>query len=190
MALAIQSWTCDEHSHSLISKREVNNLLLSNIIFWGIAFLALIASVVISIRKIWLPYSKFLVFFIVCYMFLNFMSLLNMPNWINHIEFGIVFLIFPILDGISTHIALTKYGGKEANPMMAWVIKKISIRFAMFIPFIIFLVFVILYWETTDSSVLYGLYIVYFAVIVNNLIVILRNKKKLDVARRNSINIS
>jgi fucose permease len=73
---------------------------------------------------------------------------------------------------------------------MAWIIKKISIRFAMFIPFLIFLVFIILYWETTESSVLYGLYIVYFAVILNNWIVILRNKKKLDVARRNSVDIS
>ena len=106
-------------------------MLLGNVIFWGVTSIVLILSIVISIRRIWLPYSKFLVFFIACYMFLNFMSLLNMPNWINHIGFGITFLIFPILDGISTNIALTKYGGKEANPIMAWIIKKISIRFAI-----------------------------------------------------------
>jgi hypothetical protein len=183
-------WTHDQCSGNSISPEGVKNLLLGNVIFWGVASIVLILSIVISIRRIWLPYSKFLVFFIACYVFLNLMSLLNMPNWINHIGFGIVFLIFPILDGISTNIALTKYGGKEANPIMAWVIKKISIRFAMFIPFITFLIFVILYWETTDSSVLYGLYIVYFAVILNNGIVILRNKKKLDVARKNSVDIS
>jgi hypothetical protein len=50
-------------------------------------------------------------------------QLFNMPNWINHIEFGIVFLVFPILDGITTNIALTKYGEREANTIMAWVIK-------------------------------------------------------------------
>jgi uncharacterized membrane protein len=162
----------------LISKREVNNLLWGNIIFWGIAFLALIASVVIAIRKIWLPYSKFLIFLIAFYMFLNFMALFNMPHWINRIGFGIAFLVLPILDGISTNIALKKYGGKEANPIMAWVIKKIGIRFAMFIPFIIFLIFVLVNWEKTESSVLYGLYIVYFTVLVNNGIVILQHKKE------------
>ena len=113
-----------------------------------------------------------------------------MPHLINRIGFGIAFLIFPILDGISTNIALTKYGGKEANPIMACVIKKISIKFAMLIPFIIFLIFVLFYWETTESSVLYGLYIEYFAVIVNNQIVIMRNKRKLEMAKKNSINIS
>ena len=66
------------------------------------------------------------------------MSLFNMPNWVNHIEFGIVFLFFPILDGITTNIALTKYGGREANPIMAWVVKKISNMVAMFIPCIAF----------------------------------------------------
>ena len=123
-------------------------------------------------------------------MFLNFMSLFNMPNWINHIEFGIVFLVFPILDGITTNIALTKYGGREANPIMAWVIKKISIRFAMFIPFIFFLIFVLFYWRSTESSVLYGLYVVYLTVIVNNVIVIQRNKRKLEMAKKNEIKIN
>ena len=123
-------------------------------------------------------------------MFLNFMSLFNMPNWINHIEFGIVFLVFPILDGITTNIALTKYGGREANPIMAWVIKKISIRFAMFIPFIFFLIFVLFYWRSTESGVLYGLYVVYLAVIVNNVIVIQRNKRKLEMAKKNEIKIN
>jgi hypothetical protein len=117
-------------------------------------------------------------------MFLNFLALFSMPNWIKNIGFGIAFLIFPILDGITTNIALTKYGGKEANPVMAWVIKKIGIRFAMFIPFVFFLIFVLIFWETADSSTLFGLVIGYFAVIVNNLIVILRRKKKLERARR------
>jgi MFS family permease len=63
------------------------------------------------------------------YMFLNFLALFNMPNWIKNIGFGIAFLISPILDGITTNIALTKYRGKEANPVTACVIKKIGIRF-------------------------------------------------------------
>jgi len=113
-----------------------------------------------------------------------------MPNWIKNIGFGIAFLIFPILDGITTNIALTKYGGKEANPIMAWVIKKIGIRFAMFIPFVFFLIFVLIFWKTADSSILFGLVIGYFAVIVNNLIVILRRKKKLDMARRSETGIT
>jgi len=98
--------------------------------------------------------------------------------------------LFPILDGVTTNIALTKYGGKEANPIMVWVIKKISIRFAMFIQFTFFLIFVLLFWETTDSSTLFGLTIGYFAVIVNNRIVIQRNEEKLDMARRCQTNIS
>jgi hypothetical protein len=110
-----------------------------------------------------------------------------MPNWIKSIRFGIAFLIFPILDGITTNIALTKYGGKEGNPVMAWVIKKIGIRFAMFIPFAFFLTFVLLFWETTDSSTLFGLMIGYFAVIVNNVIVIRHHKKKLEMARTTSL---
>ena len=100
------------------------------------------------------------------------------------------FLIFPILDGITTNIALTKYGGKEANPIMAWVIKKIGIRFAMFIPFTFFFIFVLLYWETTDSSTLFGLTFGYFAVIINNEMVIRGNKKKLERARSNETNSS
>ena len=119
---------------------------LVDIIFWVVAFLALIFSIVILVKRIWLPYSKFLVIFVAFYMFLNFLSLFSMPNWIKNIGFGIAFLIFPILDGITTNIALTKYGGKEANPIMAWVIKKIGIRFAMFIPFVFFLTFVLLFW--------------------------------------------
>ena len=73
---------------------------------------------------------------------------------------------------------------------MAWVIKKISIRVAMFIPFIVFLVFVLFYWRSTESSVLYGLYILYFAVIMNNVIVIQRNKRKLAMAKKNEIKIN
>ena len=73
---------------------------------------------------------------------------------------------------------------------MAWVIKKISIRFAMFIPFIIFLIFVLFYWRSTESSVLYGLYLVYFAVIVNNVIVIQRNKRKLAMVKKDEIKIN
>ena len=159
-------------------------MILVNIIFWVVAFLALIISIVIFVKKIWLPYSKFLVLLIAFYIFLNFLSLFSLPDWINNIGFGFAFLIFPILDGITTNIALTKYGGKEANPVMAWVIKKIGIRFAMFIPFVFFLIFVLIFWETADSSTLFGLVIGYFAVIVNNLIVILRRKKKLERARR------
>jgi uncharacterized membrane protein len=159
-------------------------LSLGDIIFWVVAFLALIFSIVILIKKIWLPYSKYLVLVIAFYMFLNFLALFSMPNWIKNIGFGIAFLIFPILDGITTNIALTKYGGKEANPVMAWVIKKIGIRFAMFIPLVFFLIFVLLFWETADSSTLFGLTTGYFAVIVNNLIVIQRRKKKLERARR------
>jgi hypothetical protein len=162
----------------------VNTLILVNIIFWVVAFLALIISIVIFIKKIWLPYSKFLVLLIAFYIFLNFLSLFSLPDWINNIGFGFAFLIFPILDGITTNIALTKYGGKEANPIMAWVIKKIGIRFAMFIPLVFFLIFVLLFWETADSSTLFGLTTGYFAVIVNNLIVIQRRKKKLERARR------
>ena len=113
-----------------------------------------------------------------------------MPNWIKHIGFGIGFLIFPTLDGITTNIALTKYGGKETNPLMAWVIKKIGIRYAMFIPFIVVLLFVVFYWETTKTSVLFGLAIAYFAVIINNLVVIRRNKKKLDIDRRHETEIT
>jgi hypothetical protein len=111
-----------------------------------------------------------------------------MPNWIKNIGWGIAFLVFPILDGITTNIAITKYNGKEANPIMAWVIKKIGIRFAMFIPFIFFLIFVLFYWETTDSSTLFGITIGYFAVIINNVIVIRRNKKKLEMARKSETN--
>ena len=73
---------------------------------------------------------------------------------------------------------------------MAWVIKKISIRFAMFIPFIFFLIFVLFYWRSTESSVLYGLYVVYLVVIVNNVIVIQRNKRKLEMAKKNEIKIN
>ena len=162
----------------------MNTLSLGDIIFWVVAFLALIFSIVILVKKIWLPYSKYLVLVIAFYMFLNFLALFSTPNWIKNIGFGIAFLIFPILDGITTNIALTKYGGKEANPVMAWVIKKIGIRFAMFIPLVFFLIFVLLFWETADSSTLFGLVIGYFAVIVNNLIVIQRRKKKLERARR------
>ena len=165
----------------------MNPLDLVDIIFWVVAFLALIFSIVILVKRIWLPYSKFLVIFIAFYMFLNFLSLFSMPNWIKNIGFGIAFLIFPILDGITTNIALTKYGGKEANPVMAWVIKKIGIRFAMFIPFVFFLTFVLLFWETTDSSTLFGLMIGYFAVIVNNVIVIRHHKNKLEMARTTSL---
>ena len=168
----------------------MNNSLLINIILWFAAFCALIGAIFIAVKRIWLPYSKFLVLLIIFYMLLNFMSLFNMPDWINHTEFGIIFLVFPILDGITTNIALTKYGGKETNPIMAWVIKKISIRFAMFIPFIIFLIFVLFYWRSTESSVLYGLYLVYFAVIVNNVIVIQRNKRKLAMVKKDEIKIN
>jgi len=73
---------------------------------------------------------------------------------------------------------------------MAWVIKKISIMFAMLIPFIFFLIFVLFYSRSTESSVLYGLYIVYFAVIVNNVIVIQRNKRKLGMSKKNEIKIN
>ena len=162
----------------------MNTLILVNIIFWIVVFLALIISIVIFVKKIWLPYSKFLMLLIAFYIFLNFLSLFSLPDWINNIGFGFAFLIFPILDGITTNIALTKYGGKEANPIMAWVIKKIGIRFAMFIPLVFFLIFVLLFWETADSSTLFGLTTGYFAVIVNNLIVIQRRKKKLERARR------
>ena len=158
-------------------------MAVSSIIFWLIAFLALIISIVILVRKVWLPYSKFLLVIIVFYIFLNFIALFTMPNWIKHIGFGIGFLIFPMLDGITTNIALTKYSGKETNLLMALVIKKIGIRYAMFIPFIFISLFVIFYWETTESSVLFGLAIAYFAVIINNLIVIRRNKKKLALER-------
>ena len=157
---------------------------LGDIIFWVVTFLALFFSIVILIKKIWLPYSKYLVLVVAFYMFLNFLSLFSMPNWIKNIGFGIAFLIFPILDGITTNIALTKYRGKEANPVMVWVIKRIGIRFAVFIPFVFFLIFVLIFWETTDSSILFGLVIGYFTVIVNNLIVIQRRKKKLESERR------
>ena len=168
----------------------MNTLILVNIIFWVVAFLALIISIVIFVKKIWLPYSKFLVLLIAFYIFLNFLSLFSLPDWINNIGFGFAFLIFPILDGITTNIALTKYGGKEANPIMAWVIKKIGIRFAMFIPCTFFFIFVLLYWETTDSSTLFGITIVYFTVIINNAMVIRGNKKKLERARSDETNAS
>ena len=57
----------------------------------------------------------------------------------------------------------------------------------MFIPFIFFLIFVLLFWEITDSSALFALTIGYFAVIVNNMIVIQRKKRKLELARRSKI---
>ena len=45
------------------------------------------------------------------------------------------------------------------------------------------MLFVVFYWEITESSVLFGLVIAYFAVIINNLVVIRRNKNKLDIER-------
>ena len=140
-------------------------MILVNIIFWVVAFLALIISIVIFVKKIWLPYSKFLVLLIAFYIFLNFLSLFSLPDWINNIGFGFAFLIFPILE-------------------------KIGIRFAMFIPFTFFFIFVLLYWETTDSSTLFGLTFGYFAVIINNEMVIRGNKKKLERARSNETNAS
>ena len=163
---------------------------LGNIIIWAAAFLALIISVIILVKRIWLPYSKFLVFFLTYFLLFNFLLLFNMPNWIKNIGFGIAFLIFPILDGMTTKIVLTKYGGREANPIMAWVIKKISIRFSMFIPFTFFLIFVLFFWEKTDSSALFALTIGYFAVIVNNVIVIQGKKRKLTMAKKNEIKIN
>lgn len=168
----------------------MNTLFLDNFIFWVVAFLALMFSIIILVKRIWLPYSKFLVLLVSFYIFLNFLSLFNMPNWIKNIGYGISFLVFPVLDGITTNIALTKYGGKEANPIMAWVIKKIGIRFAMFIPLIIFFFFVLFYWQTTNSSTLFGLSIVYLAVIINNVIVIQRNKKKQNGTRQNELTIT
>ena len=123
-------------------------------------------------------------------MLFNFLLLFNMPNWIKNIGFGIAFLVFPILDGVTTKIALTKYGVREANPIMSWVIRKIGIRLSMFIPFIFFLILVLLFWEKTDSSALFALTIGYFAVIVNNVIVIQREKRKLGVSKKSEIDIT
>ncbi len=160
-----------------------------DIIIWVAAFLAWITSIVILVKRIWLPYSKFLVFLLTYFLLFNFLLLFNMPNWIKNIGFGIAFLVFPILDGVTTTIALTKYGGKEANPIMAWVIRKIGIRLAMFIPFTFFLIFVLLFWGKTDSNALFALTIGYFAVIVNNLIVILSKKRKLEMERKPETNV-
>jgi len=165
-------------------------LILGDIVFWLTTFLVLIISIVILVKRIWLPYSKFLVLLISFYMFINFLLLFSMPDWIKNIGCGIAFLVFPILDGITTDIALTKYDAKEANPIMAWVIKMLGIRVAMFIPFTFYLIFVLLFWEKTDSSILFGLTIGYIVVILNNVIVIHRNGKKLEMAKNSETNIT
>jgi hypothetical protein len=153
---------------------------IGNIIWGAGALIVLAASIIMLIKKIWLPYSTFLAFFSGYNILVSFLPLFKMPNWINNIWFGVAFLIFPILDGITTKIALTKYGAKEANPIMAMVIKKLGINVSTSLPFLIFLVLVLLFWRQFDSSTLFAIIIGYFAVIVNNVIIIERKKRRLE----------
>jgi hypothetical protein len=148
-----------------------------SIILWVITFIILAASIILLAKKIWLPYSKFLVLIAGYFILVNFLFLFDMPHWINNIRFGIAFLIFPILDGITTRIALTKYGAKEANPVMAWLIKRAGINIALLTPFLLWLVIVLLFWQQFDSSTLFAFIIGYLAVIVNNILVIQKRKK-------------
>jgi len=69
-----------EYLGFITSKRKVNTLLLVNIMFWVVAFLALIFSIVILVKRIWLPYFKILVIFVAFYMFLNFLALFSMQT--------------------------------------------------------------------------------------------------------------
>ena len=160
----------------------MNNATIINVSMLAAALAALAVFIILVIKNIWLPYSKYLIFLAGFWILANILFLFNMPKWINNIWFGIGFLVFPILDGVTTRIALTKFGGSEANPIMAWVIKKLGINVSAFIPFLFFSIVVWLFWKQSDSSTLFAIIICYLAVVINNLIVIKMGKRRLSNA--------